>query len=80
MYECLVGEPPFEAADAGMTYQRILSMELHIPSHVSTQAQALLRQILQKCPQDRPTLNDILAHPWITLHSHHHHDHDQKCP
>ncbi|KDO26370.1 AUR protein kinase [Saprolegnia parasitica CBS 223.65] len=65
MYECLVGEPPFEADGTSATYQRILRVDLHFPDHVSRAAQDLLTQILQKNPDQRPSLETILAHPWI---------------
>ncbi|OQR95282.1 aurora-like protein kinase [Achlya hypogyna] len=66
MYECIVGQPPFEADGTAATYERILRVDLHFPDHVSAAAQDLLRQILQKDPRQRPSLACILAHPWIT--------------
>lgn len=44
-YELLVGEPPFEAKSQVETYDRITKIDLHFPSHVSHEAQDLIRKV-----------------------------------
>ncbi|RHY06751.1 hypothetical protein DYB26_007296 [Aphanomyces astaci] len=66
MYELLVGTPPFEAADTPSTYDRIRSVDLRCPPHVSIKARDLLDRILRKDPVHRLPLELILKHPWIT--------------
>ncbi|RHY32719.1 hypothetical protein DYB32_002301 [Aphanomyces invadans] len=68
MYEFLVGTPPFEGEGTTETYQRITSVDLQFPPHVSALARDLLTKILRKNPQDRLALDKIVQHPWITRH------------
>ncbi|KAF0695198.1 Aste57867_13962 [Aphanomyces stellatus] len=68
MYECLVGVPPFEAADAATTYKRIRTIDLRFPLHVSPKARDLLQRILRRDPAQRLPLELIVTHPWITGH------------
>ena len=44
-YELLVGNPPFEAKTAQDTYDRIKKIDLHFPSHVSTEARDLIAKV-----------------------------------
>ncbi|KDO26369.1 AUR protein kinase [Saprolegnia parasitica CBS 223.65] len=65
MYEFLVGTPPFEAEGHTETYNRILSIDLRFPAHLSTLACDLVRKILRKEPGDRLALDKVVEHPWI---------------
>jgi len=67
LYTVLVGKPPYEAKDVKATYARILNNEYSFPRHVdmSTSAQNLIRSMLQSQPQDRPSLDEITAHPFF---------------
>ena len=50
-YELLVGEPPFEAQSQMETYNKITRIDLHFPSHVSSEAQDLIRKVrVVSCP------------------------------
>ena len=44
-YEFLVGNPPFEASTAKLTYNRISKVDLHFPSHVSSGARNLISKV-----------------------------------
>lgn len=68
MYTCLVGKPPYEAKDVKATYQRILANEYKFPSDIpiSNDARDLIYCMLQSKPKDRPTLNEIGYHPFLT--------------
>ncbi|GME82121.1 unnamed protein product [Ambrosiozyma monospora] len=65
MYEFLVGKPPFEDDSQPMTYKRIASIDLKIPSYVSPDAADLIRKLLRYEPEKRIDLHDVLVHPWI---------------
>jgi aurora kinase len=69
-YEFLYGVPPFEAVGHSETYRRILNVDLQWPAHpkVSSAAQDLILKLLQKHPEERITLGNVLKHPWIVEH------------
>lgn len=67
-YELLVGKPPFEEVDKNATYKRIAKVDLNVPTFISSEASDLIHKLLQKSPEKRMRLADILSHPWI-LHN-----------
>lgn len=48
-YEALVGGGPFEAAAKDATYDRILSSQPFLPSHLSPAAQSFIKQVGRDC-------------------------------
>lgn len=65
-YEFLVGVPPFEDTSGyNATYKRIARVDLRFPEHVSTGARDLIRKLLQRDPEKRLSLAQVLEHPWI---------------
>lgn len=64
-YEFLVGNPPFEASTAKLTYNRISKVDLHFPSHVSSGARNLISKLVRHSPMKRLPLVEVLKHPWI---------------
>ncbi|KDD76635.1 protein kinase [Helicosporidium sp. ATCC 50920] len=64
-YEVLVGGPPFEAASRESTYTRILKAEIFMPEHLSIGARDFILQTLRRDPDQRPTAEQLLQHPWI---------------
>ena len=68
MFTMLVGKPPFEDADVKSTYDRIKGCRYTWPENVfvSSAAKGLVGWILRNEPKSRPSLEDILHHPWIT--------------
>ncbi|CAH0475014.1 unnamed protein product [Peronospora belbahrii] len=67
MYTLLVGRPPFETDDVKATYKRIRANKYDFPetAHVSRSAQSLVRGILRSDPGARPSLKQILKHPFL---------------
>jgi serine/threonine protein kinase len=68
LYAMLIGKPPFETSNVKATYRKIRANEYSIPEDppVSREAQDLIRAILVQKPESRPTLVDILNHPFMT--------------
>ncbi|XP_055295402.1 aurora kinase B [Sitodiplosis mosellana] len=64
-YEFLVGRPPFESPDSEKTYAKIRRLEIDYPSHLSIGAKDLIAGLLQKSHSARPSLPDVMKHPWI---------------
>ena len=68
MYTMLIGRPPFETNDVKATYKRIRANSYAFPStvHVSEHAKSLIRWILHSNPASRPSINDLVNHPFFT--------------
>ena len=57
MYELLMGLPPFyEQNDTKRMYERILFSDLPSVAHLSETAKDLLKSLLSKSPEKRPTI------------------------
>ncbi|KAG8519727.1 Aurora kinase A, partial [Galemys pyrenaicus] len=68
-YEFLVGDPPFEARTYQETYKRISRVEFTFPDFVSEGARDFISRLLKHNPSQRPTLKEVLEHPWIIANS-----------
>uniref|UniRef100_A0AAA9S080 non-specific serine/threonine protein kinase n=1 Tax=Bos taurus TaxID=9913 RepID=A0AAA9S080_BOVIN len=68
-YEFLVGKPPFEADTYQETYRRISRVEFTFPDCVPEGARDLISRLLKHNPSQRPTLKEVLEHPWIIANS-----------
>ena len=68
MYTMLVGKPPFETNDVKTTYKRIKMNAYTFPDHIpmTEEARELISRILVTDPLERPTIDDIMGHPFFT--------------
>lgn len=66
-YTLLVGKPPFETPDVKTTYKKIKMNSYSFPEHVplSDAAKGLITRILNLDPARRPSLDEILQHPFM---------------
>lgn len=69
LYALLVGELPFDEDDDTSTKAKILTCEPKYPSQITDDAKGLIQLLLSKRPLIRPTLADILAHPFLAEHA-----------
>lgn len=69
LYALLTGELPFDDDDDNVTRSKILNHEPNYPDHIPPDALSLLKSLLSKRPLLRPTLPDILAHPFLAEHA-----------
>ena len=53
----------------GATYQRISAVDYTFPSYVSDLARDLINGLLQYDPSNRATIDTVINHPWIALHT-----------
>jgi len=67
LYEFLVGKPPFEDNDEKGTYKKIKNSTPEFPPQITSEAKDLISRLLNKKPEARLTLSDVLAHPWVAL-------------
>ena len=68
LYTFVVGKPPFETNDIKTTYRRIRMNAYSFPEHVplSEDVKNLISSILITDPTARPTLDQILSHPFFS--------------
>ena len=68
MYTLLYGRPPFETTDVKKTYKKIKECQYTFNEdiHVSSTAKNLIGKVLVVDPSKRLTLEQILAHPFIS--------------
>ncbi|KAI5463561.1 kinase-like domain-containing protein [Mariannaea sp. PMI_226] len=69
LYALLCGELPFDDDDDNVTRTKILAEEPKFPDHVPADAVPLIKSLLSKRPLLRPSLPDILAHPFLAEHA-----------
>ena len=63
----MIGKPPFETPEVKTTYKKIRMNSYSFPEHViiSNNARNLITKILNLEPAKRPTLDEIMNHPFI---------------
>jgi len=66
MYTMLVGKPPFMSDMPQETVQKSQSVSYSIPSWVDPKAADLLFQCLKKDQKQRPSMKQILSHPFFS--------------
>lgn len=68
LYTLLIGKPPFETSDVKTTYRRIKANAYTFPEHIkiSDTSKNLITKILNLDPTKRPTLDEILEHPFLS--------------
>lgn len=69
LYALLAGELPYDDDDDQVTKTRILSEEPKYSDKFPEEAKALINLLLSKRPLIRPSLEEILAHPFLSEHA-----------
>ncbi|KAL6817202.1 hypothetical protein J3E69DRAFT_344852 [Trichoderma sp. SZMC 28015] len=69
LYALLCGELPFDDDDDNVTRTKILTEEPTYPEHFPIEAIPLIKSLLSKRPLLRPSLPEILAHPFLAEHA-----------
>jgi polo-like kinase 1 len=67
IYTLIVGRPPFETSDVKLTYKKIKACSYTFPeqSSISENAKDLIIKMLNLDASKRPSLDDILQHPFL---------------
>ncbi|GAA5904293.1 CDC5/polo family serine/threonine-protein kinase [Sporobolomyces salmoneus] len=67
LYTLLIGKPPFQTKDVKNIYRKIRDNVYEFPKEIplSPEAEDLITWILRPIPSERPTLSEILAHPFL---------------
>ncbi|KAI1248917.1 hypothetical protein MGN70_010120 [Eutypa lata] len=69
LYALLCGELPFDDDDDNVTRTKILMEDPKYPEHLPPDAVSLLKVLLSRRPLLRPTLPEILSHPFLAEHA-----------
>ena len=69
LYALLKGELPFDEDDDQVTKAKILSEEPVFDDKFPDDAKSLINLLLSKRPLIRPSLSDILEHPFLSVHA-----------
>ncbi|KAF2435126.1 kinase-like protein [Tothia fuscella] len=69
LYALLCGELPFDEDEEEVTKRMILRDDPKYPEHIPLQAKDLISLLLSKRTLLRPSLADILQHPWLAEHA-----------
>eukprot|EP00191_Tetraselmis_sp_GSL018_P009462 CAMPEP_0177601282 /NCGR_PEP_ID=MMETSP0419_2-20121207/14156_1 /TAXON_ID=582737 /ORGANISM="Tetraselmis sp., Strain GSL018" /LENGTH=585 /DNA_ID=CAMNT_0019094497 /DNA_START=318 /DNA_END=2076 /DNA_ORIENTATION=- len=67
-YELLVGFPPFERDSRAATLECIMYSYPQFPLWMSDEAVDFIRRALSKDRSKRPSIHELLRHPWIQIH------------
>ncbi|MBZ3884087.1 Sperm motility kinase 3 [Sciurus carolinensis] len=65
LFYLLAGRCPFKALLRSGMVRRIREGRYHIPDRVPPQARSLIRSMLSMDPARRPTVEQVLQHPWL---------------
>uniref|UniRef100_A0AAY5E7W8 Serine/threonine-protein kinase PLK n=1 Tax=Electrophorus electricus TaxID=8005 RepID=A0AAY5E7W8_ELEEL len=66
MYTMLLGKPPFETNNLKETYRCIREARYALPATISLPARQLIVNMLARSPSERPRLDDISRHDFLT--------------
>jgi len=72
LYTLFAGNPPFHSKSMHDTMQRAIKEPISFPDCITPDVQGILTQMLDKNPQNRPTIEEIAQHPFLikkNLHS-----------
>lgn len=64
-FELIVGVPPFAGESQLASVDKIIHATPEFPEKISELAKAFITAALKKHPGDRPTVMEMLHHPWI---------------
>ncbi|MEW5311310.1 MAG: hypothetical protein WDW38_003037 [Sanguina aurantia] len=67
-YELIIGVSPFKAKDKADTARNIICAQVEFPQRTSELAMDFILSCLEKHPGDRPTVIEMLQHPWMTTY------------
>lgn len=69
LYAMLAGFLPFDDDNTDVLYQKIIEGKFNMPNWISSEAQDILKRIINKDPEQRMTIQDIYEHDWFKKNS-----------
>lgn len=71
LYTILVGKPPFDTDNRGMIMTLVVIKDIDFPGSLSEDAKDLIESLLQKKPENRIKLSQIMEHPFMSRSFYH---------
>eukprot|EP01134_Creolimax_fragrantissima_P002973 CFRG2973T1 len=65
LYALLCGFLPFDHDNITVLYELITSAKYELPDWVSPESAELIAELLRPIPEQRPSIEQLLAHPWM---------------
>ncbi|XP_052026002.1 sperm motility kinase 4A-like [Apodemus sylvaticus] len=65
LYLMITGRVPFDASNLLHFRRQVVSGKYPVPSRLSRELQDLVRLLLTADPKQRPTIGEVLKHPWV---------------
>ncbi|XP_052026005.1 sperm motility kinase 2B-like [Apodemus sylvaticus] len=65
LYLMITGRVPFDASNLLHFRRQVVSGKYPVPSRLSRKLQDLVRLLLTADPKQRPTIGEVLKHPWV---------------
>lgn len=70
LYTMVCGCLPFDEESKTALYDKILSCKFHLSRSLSPEVTDLIKKILVKDVSKRPSIQEILKHPWMKMLNH----------
>ena len=70
LYTMVCGCLPFDEESKTALYDKILACKFHLSRSLSPEVTDLIRTILVKDMEKRPSIDEILKHPWMKMLNH----------
>ena len=64
-FEFVTGKAPFDSENQTQTYRKIQNLDIKFPAYVSNDCKLFILGCLKTKSEERMTLKEIFAHPWI---------------
>ncbi|XP_051020315.1 sperm motility kinase 2A-like [Acomys russatus] len=78
LYYMVVGRVPFDTVILSELRNKVVSGKYFIPSELSKELRDLISLLLTVNPKYRPTINEVLTHPWLKKHTEGFHNHPEE--
>lgn len=65
LFSFLTGRPPFDSPNLPQTFDKVKRLDYKIPEHLSPAARDLITRLLAGDPNNRPTFDQIIWHPFF---------------
>lgn len=65
LYTIVTGALPWQESNQVQLFRQILDADYRIPRYLSPGLRDLISRLIRADPNDRPTMEEIAAHPWV---------------